>query len=311
VSIYVSTWCWQHSRASGADLLVLLAIADQANDDGQEAWPSHATLADRCRVSVKTTQRATQRLMELGELTVDRHAGPASQGATRQHPNKYSFPAYQAYRKQGQSDAASARAAAKAATSAPRSGDILARSSDTAVSPYPSLDPSLNLDPKSKPTGDAVAPPQDDHEQPSLPDASSVQAAVQDLGTGPELEADLFAVETPSADDLVRPAVRHEAAWLDLWDLWPRHVGKAPALKAWGKAVKLADPQEILDGARRYATATRGTDPRFVKHLGPWLNDQRWTDEPEPVGNGRGGGHVPFQCPTDDSAYDEPLRARA
>ena len=102
----------------------------------------------------------------------------------------------------------------------------------------------------------------------------------------------------------------HEAAWLELWDLWPRHVGKAPALKAWGKAVKLADPQEILDGARRYATAARGTDSRFVKHLGPWLNDQRWTDEPEPASNGRGGGHVPFQCP-DESAYYEPLRVRA
>jgi hypothetical protein len=33
------TWVWQHSRADGNVRLVLLAIADSANDDGLDAWP--------------------------------------------------------------------------------------------------------------------------------------------------------------------------------------------------------------------------------------------------------------------------------
>jgi hypothetical protein len=67
---------WQHSRNKGAPLLLLLALADFANDDGV-CWPSMATLARKVRV---TTTRAIQQLIvklrASGELIQEKDAGP-------------------------------------------------------------------------------------------------------------------------------------------------------------------------------------------------------------------------------------------
>jgi hypothetical protein len=40
-----------------------------------------------------------------------------------------------------------------------------------------------------------------------------------------------------------------------------------------------------MAGVERYAEAVRDTDPKYVKHPGPWLNARRWEDEPA-GGNG-------------------------
>lgn len=61
-------WVWEHSRAAPTERLVLLAIADCANDRG-EAWPSMAALVDKTRLSERTVQRAVSTLVSLGELS--------------------------------------------------------------------------------------------------------------------------------------------------------------------------------------------------------------------------------------------------
>src|SRR5687767_11875054 len=66
---------WRYSKARGGDLLVLLGIADFANDEGI-AYPSIATLAAKARLTVRNTQRAIRRLVSLGELTIDEGRGP-------------------------------------------------------------------------------------------------------------------------------------------------------------------------------------------------------------------------------------------
>ncbi|MCW4004962.1 MAG: helix-turn-helix domain-containing protein [Candidatus Bathyarchaeota archaeon] len=52
---------WESSKQSGSALLVLLAIADMANDDGV-AWPSIATLSRKCRLSEPQTRRLLRKL---------------------------------------------------------------------------------------------------------------------------------------------------------------------------------------------------------------------------------------------------------
>jgi hypothetical protein len=68
VSVKVMTWVWSHSTAKGIDRLVLLAIADSAEDDGRNAWPSVDTLSRKCAVDQRTVQRSILRLADLGEL---------------------------------------------------------------------------------------------------------------------------------------------------------------------------------------------------------------------------------------------------
>lgn len=75
MAINVMSWVWRESKADGADLLVLLAIADQAHEDGDGAWPSIPTLAAKARVSDRTVQRCLNSLALLGELEVRKGAG--------------------------------------------------------------------------------------------------------------------------------------------------------------------------------------------------------------------------------------------
>ena len=65
---------WKHSDQSGTALLMLLAIADNANEYG-EAWPSVPTLAAKCRMSVRNAQELLSRLADAGELHISVQGG--------------------------------------------------------------------------------------------------------------------------------------------------------------------------------------------------------------------------------------------
>lgn len=65
---------WEHSQQSGSSLLVLLALADFADDDGY-CYPSVARLAKKARLSERATQYALRDLEEAGELSVERGGG--------------------------------------------------------------------------------------------------------------------------------------------------------------------------------------------------------------------------------------------
>lgn len=67
------------------------------------------------------------------------------------------------------------------------------------------------------------------------------------------------------------------------WAVYPRLVGKTAAKKAWAKAVEKLKmrPTDIVEGARRYAAAKRGTDKQYIAHAATWINAQRWLDDDE------------------------------
>jgi hypothetical protein len=73
--VRVMSWVFDQSRSTGSDRLVLLAIADRADDDGTDAWPSVAWIARKARVSERTVQRSINTLVRLGELAVVRGNG--------------------------------------------------------------------------------------------------------------------------------------------------------------------------------------------------------------------------------------------
>jgi hypothetical protein len=73
------------------------------------------------------------------------------------------------------------------------------------------------------------------------------------------------------------------------WQLYPRKVAKASALKAWKKAATSeAVKDAIMAGLERQLPALRPKDRQFVPHAATWLNQERWNDEPE--GGLRPGG---------------------
>lgn len=76
------TWVFDHSRATGNDRLVLLSLADHADDEEWECWPSLERIAVKALVSVRTVQRSIATLVELGELEV-------APGGGRGRSNRY------------------------------------------------------------------------------------------------------------------------------------------------------------------------------------------------------------------------------
>ncbi len=70
------TWVWDHSRSAKTQRLVLLALADCASDDGQNAYPSMAELMRKTGLSERGVQGSVSELIAIGELEVDFNGGP-------------------------------------------------------------------------------------------------------------------------------------------------------------------------------------------------------------------------------------------
>jgi len=75
MSISVMSAVWANSKSTGSARLVLLAIADFADDSGR-AYPSVNTLAKKAAISERTAQYSIRELITLGELTVGENDGP-------------------------------------------------------------------------------------------------------------------------------------------------------------------------------------------------------------------------------------------
>lgn len=77
MSIKETTRVWDESKQDSTALLILLAIADQANDQGH-AWPGRELLAKRARCDPATVTRLIAQLEADGELHIARRRGRGS-----------------------------------------------------------------------------------------------------------------------------------------------------------------------------------------------------------------------------------------
>ena len=75
MSIEVMTCVWKHAPVQSDELLILLALADFADDDGG-CWPAVETLADRARMTPRNVQRCLRGLAERGLISILEKAGP-------------------------------------------------------------------------------------------------------------------------------------------------------------------------------------------------------------------------------------------
>lgn len=71
VSVKAIAKVWDRSRAKGSNLLVLLAIADYAHDDGRDAWPRYDTLAVKSRMTERAVRLILYRLQDDGEIIIE------------------------------------------------------------------------------------------------------------------------------------------------------------------------------------------------------------------------------------------------
>lgn len=124
---------WEWSKAQGTDRLVMLALADFC-DDCDECFPGIARIAKKCAVSERTVQRSFRSLEDLGELMILEKMGMKTNGGAT---NRFRL-VLKGGDKQGQpSTKGGDKQGAKVVTNRAKGGD-------TAMSPEPSGEPSVN-----------------------------------------------------------------------------------------------------------------------------------------------------------------------
>jgi hypothetical protein len=74
MSVKAISWVWQNSKQSGGALLVELAIADYADDDGR-AWPAIESTAKKARMTERNVNYIIERKLKPTGLTVTRNGG--------------------------------------------------------------------------------------------------------------------------------------------------------------------------------------------------------------------------------------------
>src|SRR3569832_799934 len=87
MSVKVQSVVWKHSRCGGSALLLLLALADIADDEGV-AYPSVAALARKIRMSERNTHYLIKKLCIMDELSVEDGAGPRGCNLFKVHTSR-------------------------------------------------------------------------------------------------------------------------------------------------------------------------------------------------------------------------------
>jgi DNA-binding IscR family transcriptional regulator len=82
-------WSCEHfGTKDGKELLVMLALADWANDDGK-AWPSVAQLCKRARISERHWYRIRPKLVKAGFIQITEKGGPVRNNRNDRRSNLY------------------------------------------------------------------------------------------------------------------------------------------------------------------------------------------------------------------------------
>lgn len=203
MSIRVMTEVWKTNLPT-TEKMVLLVIADHANDDGTEAWPSQATIAAKCSVSVRTVQRCVNILVAHKYIRLEKRAGGSVDCREDRRPNRYT----------------------------------------------------INL---TRLRGDTMTGRQSDADGATMATSTGRQSRHMNHPKEPSLETSMFN---------------------EFWKIYPRRTAKGAAIKAWANALKVAKAEEIIAGAKKYASDSN-RDPKFTAYPATWLNAQRWLDEPQ------------------------------
>jgi SOS-response transcriptional repressor LexA len=134
MSVRVMSLVWEFDLPT-SEKMVLLVIADHADDGGMNAWPSIATIARKASVSPRQAQRLVKALADSGFLFVEGQAGGTREMRDDRRPNRYTV------NLNGVSPMSS-RTGERGDTGGSR-GDTHDANGVTPMSPKPSIEPSL------------------------------------------------------------------------------------------------------------------------------------------------------------------------
>lgn len=88
VSVRVMSWVWEQNLSTSKKML-LLAIADHSDDDGDNAWPAKPLLARKCNVSENRVRVMLRELEADNWISTKRNQGGTTRMSNHRRPNLY------------------------------------------------------------------------------------------------------------------------------------------------------------------------------------------------------------------------------
>lgn len=238
MSVRVMTQVWD-ADISTAEKMVLLIIADHANDDGTNAWPSVATIARKASMSERSVQRHIKSLESAGLLRVEQQAGGNAKMRNDRRPNRYDLiisALHEVTTRTVESDGVTDETSRGDKQSA--TGCQMEHDGVTPVSPNPSIEPSIE-------------PSRNSLHHPQMLDVPSIEPST-------EKDADGFD---------------------EFWAVYPRKVQKRSAALRWknmtqrDRTAALDGIRQHVEFWKR-----EGREERFIPHPATWLHGRRWED---------------------------------
>ena len=120
--------------------------------------------------------------------------------------------------------------------------------------------------------------------------------------------SDIVRLITPSAENSGEVSGCTPPCFDHFWLLYPRHVAKLAARRAWAK-VNPSEHVAILEALVSWRPVWRDKDPEYLPHAATWLNRERWEDE-LPAGYRRVTGESPQTALERDRTGDQTIPVR-
>ena len=108
-------------------------------------------------------------------------------------------------------------------------------------------------------------------QQPPVAKRDPHNLGILNLGIEPVLEANASKSVIAKTDD----------DFAEFWERYPRKVAKPNAKKAYDKARKSHDHDQIMFGLSQHLPGLVAKDTQFIPHAATWLNGERFNDEPD------------------------------
>lgn len=111
----------------------------------------------------------------------------------------------------------------------------------------------------------------------------SAKASAKASGTGSHIPHPSTPYLQPATHSPgTRASTGDSPEFVEFWKTYPRRADKGHARTAWVKAVRVADPEQIIAGAARFRDDPNRED-RYTPLAATWLNGHRWDDDPLPA----------------------------
>lgn len=250
-------------KNSGA-MLVLLALAERADNVWRECYPSVARIAWETNLSTRMVQSHLDSLIETGFITRDRNAGPKGTNLYKIHVVDawvcVKSPFKSAVDRQGDVKHISPPAKAADAKWASKGGEAGFQIDKKPTSPEPSVEPSV---------------------EPSYVESAEI---IRLRGKGPQPTKQVF----------------REEDFSDFWTVFPDtgHKNDPTATKALFRKIVTGEieviapvtPSGLIDAARSYAD----TNPKYAMKPANWLEKEAWASHQGAGKRRRGGQAIPY-----------------